>query len=151
MGEGVMDRLRKLFNTTGRASRLAFWRFQLRQQLAVIAVFYLAIVVTMAGGGWLAAAPLFLLVPIIVAGTCFCVRRLHDRGRSGWWIVAFALGPYLLETAAHVLASQAGALLTVLVALPLVLGALVLAIWGWIETGFRRGTRGPNAFGPEPA
>ncbi len=146
-----MDRLRRLFTTTGRESRLAFWRFQLRQQLAGTAVFYLAIVVAMAGGGWLAVAPLLLLAPIAVAGICFYARRLHDRGRSGWWVAAFAMGPYLLEMAAHLLASQGGSLLTALVALPVVLGALALAVWGWVEVGFRRGTRGPNAFGPEPA
>ena len=66
-----MDRLRRLFSTTGREPRLAFWRFQLGQQLAMTAAFYLAILVAMAGGGWLAVAPLLLLAPIVVAGVCF--------------------------------------------------------------------------------
>ena len=34
-----MDRLRRLFSTTGREPRLAFWRFQLWQQLAMTAAF----------------------------------------------------------------------------------------------------------------
>jgi uncharacterized membrane protein YhaH (DUF805 family) len=38
-----------------------------------------------------------------------------------------------------------------LIALVLSLAALVVAIWGWIEIGFRRGTRGENRFGPPPA
>ena len=146
-----MDRLRRLFSTTGRESRLAFWRFQLRQQLAGTAAFYLAIIIAMAGGGWLAAAPLLLLAPIAVAGACFYVRRLHDRGRPTWWFIVFFVVPYLLDIAAHVLANQESNLFTVLVTLPVALGAFVLMIWGWVEVGFRRGARGENAFGPEPA
>lgn len=146
-----MDRLRRLFSTTGREPRLAFWRFQLWQQLAMTAAFYLAILVTMAGGGWLAVAPLLLLGPIVVAGACFYVRRLHDRGRSGRWFFAFAVAPYGLQMAAHLLMAHATSLVAGLAALPILLGALVLMIWGWIEVGFRRGARGPNAFGPESA
>ena len=145
-----MDRLKQVFSLTGRASRLDFWRFQALQALVGAIVWCLAIFGTIAGG-WLGAAPFLLLGPIVAAGTCMSIRRLHDRNRSAWWFIAFGPGPYLLMMLAHLLADTLGGLVAALASLPLVLGALVLTVWSWIEIGFRRGTRGPNLFGDAPA
>jgi uncharacterized membrane protein YhaH (DUF805 family) len=145
-----MHRLKRLFSMTGRASRLEFWRLLLKQQLALVAVWCLTILATMAGG-WLGLAPFLLLAPVLAFGVCIYARRLHDRGRSAWWLVLFALGPYLLMMAAGLVIDLLGGPLSAVISLPMALGAVVLAIWGWIELGFRRGTRGPNAFGADPA
>ena len=143
-----MDRLQRVFSISGRVSRLGFWRFQVVQSLAAAVVWCLTLFTTMAGG-WLGAAPLLLIVPIVTAAIYVAIRRLHDRGRSGWWILPFSIGPYSLLGAAHLLADASGASGTLL-ALPLSLGGVALAIWAWIELGFRRGTRGANRFGPPP-
>ncbi|MBO9707014.1 MAG: DUF805 domain-containing protein [Caulobacter sp.] len=144
-----MDRLRRVFDSSGRVSRLGFWRFQVVQALAGAAIWCLTMFATMAGG-WLGLAPLLLLAPLVVAALHVGVRRLHDRGRSGWWLLPFTVGPYLLMAAAHLSAGALGPLGAVLLALPLSLAGLALAAWSWIELGFRRGTRGANRFGPPP-
>jgi len=144
----MMERLRRVFDVSGRVSRLGFWRFQVVQALAVAVIWCLTMFATMAGG-WLGVAPLLLIVPIVAAAIYVGIRRLHDRNRSGWWILPFSIGPYLLLGAAH-LFGDLGAI-GVLAGLPLSLGGLALAVWSWIELGFRRGTSGPNRFGPPPA
>lgn len=71
------------------------------------------------------------------------VKRLHDRDRSGWWILLFYFGPSLLAGAQN--STDAG-----LASLILGLGALVISIWCLVELGFLRGTVGSNRFGPNP-
>ena len=145
-----MDRLKPFFSLKGRASRLAFWRFQAWQALISAVIWCVTIWVTMAAG-WLGAAPFLLLGVMLAASVCMTIRRLHDRNRSAWWLIAFGPGPYLLMMSVYILADTVGGPVATLASLPLALGAIVLAVWSWIELGFRRGTRGPNAFGAEPA
>ena len=144
-----MDRLRSVFTTSGRVSRLGFWRFQVVQALVAALVLCMTVLTTMAGG-WLGLAPMLLIIPLLAAAACLGVRRLHDRDRSGWWLLPFSIGPYLLMAAGNMAIEALGAL-GALLALPLVLGGLALEVWAWIEFGFRRGTRGSNRFGPPPA
>ena len=144
-----MDRLKSLFSVAGRTSRRNYWRLQNRLILASAAVWCLTMFATMAGG-WLGAIPLMLLAPIFVAAICLCLRRLHDRGRSAWWFILFIPGPPLLLGVAYGLEESVGGLGAALADLPLSLGAVGLTVWAWVEIGFRRGTRGPNAFGPDP-
>ena len=144
-----MDRLQRVFSLSGRVSRLGFWRFQVRQALALAAAWCLTIFATMLGGR-LGLLPSLLLPAIWVAGAMVCARRLHDRGRSAWWAIAFLAGPYLLLAVANLMLQGNRDRVTALATLPLSLGAVALAVWGWIEIGFRRGTRGANTFGPEP-
>jgi uncharacterized membrane protein YhaH (DUF805 family) len=93
------------------------------------------------------------------------IKRLHDRNRSGWWIGAFYLVSAVVGVIAFVMLAgvlaglyemrrdgvapeMAPAAILVLVA-----GGLVVfgfAMWLFIETGFLRGTLGPNRFGPDP-
>ena len=81
-----------------------------------------------------------------------CIRRLHDRDRSGWWIGGF----YLLAIAvglASILAAMAAASGSSGAATVLLFASVLLfgyAIWLIVETGFLRGTMGPNRFGPDP-
>jgi uncharacterized membrane protein YhaH (DUF805 family) len=71
------------------------------------------------------------------------VKRLHDRDRSGWWIVLFYFGPTVLAVAQS---STEGALAS----LVLGLGALAISVWWLVELGFLRGTSGSNRFGADP-
>jgi uncharacterized membrane protein YhaH (DUF805 family) len=144
-----MDRLQRVFSISGRVSRLGFWRFQVVQALCLAGVWCLTLFSTMAGG-WLGLAPMLLLAPVVAAGVYVCIRRLHDRDRSAWWILPFTLAPYLLFVVAHELAYAHGGL-GYLASLSLYLGGFAMWVWSWIEIGWRRGTRGPNRFGPPPA
>ena len=79
-----------------------------------------------------------------VSALAIGVKRLHDRDRSGWWIVLFYFGPAVLQAAQHSAESET------LASILLGVGAFAVSIWALVELGFLRGTRGPNRFGPDP-
>jgi uncharacterized membrane protein YhaH (DUF805 family) len=81
------------------------------------------------------------ILPILVAGIGMPVRRLHDRGKSGWWAAALVIFPELVSLERT--PETSGAAPPALLALVSLIAA-VLEIWGWVEIGFRRGACGAN-------
>jgi uncharacterized membrane protein YhaH (DUF805 family) len=81
-----------------------------------------------------------------------CVKRLHDRDRTGWWLVwqslILALTVILIVVAIAV--PKEGAPLWYTLAGGVAVAAFVVSIWLFMEIGFLRGTQGPNRFGPDP-
>ena len=88
----------KYANFSGRATRSEFWYFILFYYLLCLPfcmlafwtglgnafqLFYLTVGIAIIIG-------LLIMVPIYAA----CVRRLHDTGRSGWWIFLYFI-PYI--------------------------------------------------------
>jgi uncharacterized membrane protein YhaH (DUF805 family) len=79
-------------------------------------------------------------------------KRLHDRGRSGWWLVVQIVGiviavaalmlglarPEHHHTIAYVVAGVFG------------VASAIIGLWIFIEVGFLKGTNGPNSYGPDP-
>ena len=94
--------------------------------------------------GALSLIILVFLIASWVSAVAVGVKRLHDRDRSGWWIVLFYFGPAVLQ------AVQNSAESATLVSILLGLGAFAVSIWALVELGFLRGTRGPNRFGADP-
>jgi uncharacterized membrane protein YhaH (DUF805 family) len=90
----------------------------------------------------LAGTPIFVVSIWIVVATT--IKRLHDRNKSGWWIVAFFIAPALLASIVDRLDDES----YMTVALSLV--AFGLNAWGFVELMFYKGTNGPNRFGPDP-
>jgi uncharacterized membrane protein YhaH (DUF805 family) len=135
-----------LFSFYGRINRAPFWL----TSLAMFGVFFVLLVFlfTPAGGNVVARLgdPLsfaVLLVPGILMfwiGLAIGVKRLHDRNKSGAWIVLFWIVPLILLAASGL----GGALR--LLALP----GYAIWIWGTVDMGFLRGTVGANQFGPDP-
>ena len=77
------------------------------------------------------------------------VKRLHDRGRPGYMVVAF-LVPWLLHQATNLVGLTGDPLLFTSVDI-LFLGInSVIALWFIIDLGLLRGTKGPNKYGPDP-
>lgn len=130
----------------GRLSRIAFWRIWLAVQLFGAASWGLGLFATMSMGkvGAVILVPSLLLYAVALA-SCI-VRRLHDRSRSGWWLVPFFGGPVLAQFVAASLlhATNAGA---VLAGAALTLAIFGVNIWVLVEIGFRSGARTENAFG----
>jgi uncharacterized membrane protein YhaH (DUF805 family) len=85
------------------------------------------------GIGFLLIA-LIVYIPMIISGVFVGIKRLHDRDKSGWWLLLFYLVPGLL--------SGHGAILSLI--------GFALSIWGIVELGFLRGTVGANKYGPDP-
>ena len=87
----------------------------------------------------IAAAGLWLLATVNA-------KRLHDRDRSAWWLVAPAL--LLASIAVALLWAASGPVLAVNAVLALI--TLLVTLWLLVEAGFLAGTEGPNRFGPNP-
>jgi uncharacterized membrane protein YhaH (DUF805 family) len=79
--------VRKYAVSRGRARRREYWMFVL---VSLVLCFVLALLAAMAGVDsdqgatlvWLAYMAVLLLPGLAVS-----VRRLHDTGRSGWWVL----------------------------------------------------------------
>jgi uncharacterized membrane protein YhaH (DUF805 family) len=149
-----MDWTTLLFGFRGRINRGKYW-------LAVL--IYIAVWTTFVAGSlvWLGGLDLDNLLSLARAGLMIWfvgfvvfilltwsglavgIKRLHDRDKSGWWILLFWLGPSILGGWQTTGPSMGGGLV-------LSLAAGVIAIWGFVELGCLRGTPGPNSYGPDP-
>ena len=83
---------------------------------------------------------LVVYIPMVISGFMVGIKRLHDRDKSGWWLLVFYVLPGLLNTIGESLA--AGWIFAV--------ASFAISIWALIELGILRGTAGPNRFGPDP-
>lgn len=96
-----MERLKRLFDFKGVATRKQYWL----TWLALYAALIVALLVVFAFLGALipGARLLFgvIAIAILVAGLALQVRRLHHRGKSGWWLLLFGLVPGLLGGSAR--------------------------------------------------
>ena len=155
-----------LFSFKGRTQRLYFWLTSLA--VAVIAGMVSSTLEFMAkstGSGVVNpdtnafeptgpfAVGIFLIaIANMWISFALSVKRLHDRDRTGWWLVVqtavivvaiilVVIGlavPEGKNTPVYVVAGAVGAV------------AIAITFWLFIEIGFLRGTQGPNRHGPDP-
>lgn len=80
--EWYLDVLRKYADFSGRARRKEYWMFTLVNFIIMVA---LTVIEGALGGPGIIAMlySLAVLIPTIAVA----VRRLHDTGRSGWWLL----------------------------------------------------------------
>ncbi|GKQ53239.1 DUF805 domain-containing protein [Bradyrhizobium sp. Ce-3] len=166
-----MDWANYLFGFKGRINRAKFW---LGGLIIVCWMAFLAALVIVAGLGGKDASFSFNVedifrafdpdsyksltwagVPTLVAkasGTVLFVwvyiavsiKRLHDRDKSGWWMIPFFAIPGLMSQFGGRLPDES---YWVIAAGTIV---FVLYIWGFIELAFLRGTSYPNRYGRNP-
>jgi uncharacterized membrane protein YhaH (DUF805 family) len=89
---------------------------------------------------------LFRVVVTPIAVWCcaaILIKRLHDRNKSGWWMVPFFVVPGLYHQFEDRLGDTYAAGFVGLV-------AAILGLWCFIEIACLSGTSGPNRFGPDP-
>lgn len=138
---GIIDPLRKYADFGGRASRTEFWTFLILGTILTFAAHQFEaldgerVAVAMNMGVIELSITLLLLLPTVTVG----VRRLHDTGRSGWWMMLIYL-PWLATFASG---DNQG---LVLVAA----GALLVGGFVWIVMMLLPGDAGENAFGHPP-
>jgi uncharacterized membrane protein YhaH (DUF805 family) len=137
-----------LFSYEGRINRAKFW-------LAVLVYFVASIVAAIVGLGISDAVGQLLINGVslvaFVSGIFVAIKRLHDRDRSGWWLLLFYIAPSVLlaigiiwAVAAIVAGSSGG------IGWLIILAGFAVGIWGFVELGCLRGTIGPNQYGPDP-
>lgn len=83
--ESVCTCMRKFFVTSGRASRSEFWSFQFFVFLMTFFIYSLTM-----GNLWgdeLLILRYFLLLILFIPNFCVHIRRLHDVGCSGYYIL----------------------------------------------------------------
>ena len=88
-------------------------------------------------------APLFLWVYLATS-----TKRLHDRDKSGWWMVPYFVAPGLFDQFVDRLGDTFLDDIYLLMLVGLV--AFVFLVWGFIEMFFLKGSRKTNRFGPNP-
>ena len=137
-----------LFGASGRINRAKYWRSLL---IFCGAGLLVGVILLIAAG---LAAPLFILmlaivfIPWLLWGIAFHTERLHDRGKSAWWLLVFYAVPGVLGQLAKGawLAGVAGTGLHYVLAL----AGFALSIWVFVEIGCLRGNTGPNRYGSKP-
>jgi uncharacterized membrane protein YhaH (DUF805 family) len=134
-----------LFDPRGRLSRPAYHRLFIRLGTAQLAFLCVAVWLAAAELRPLAFAAAAVIILLVVANFALLVRRLHDRGRTGWWFGANLASWALTYTVGPAYASRYAVALAVLV-----LFDFCFALWFVIETFCRSGTAGPNRFGADP-
>jgi uncharacterized membrane protein YhaH (DUF805 family) len=80
LGQAVQSAFRQYVGFSGRARRSEYWYFLLFNVIISI----LAAIVDAAMGS--VALGILVAVVLLLPGLAVTVRRLHDIGRSGWWI-----------------------------------------------------------------
>jgi uncharacterized membrane protein YhaH (DUF805 family) len=149
-----MDWQSLLFSFRGRINRAKYW---LAVLVFVVADAVLGLLGWVLDNGVAVQILSFVVnLAVLIASIAVCIKRLHDRDRSGWWLLLFYVGPvavaliggfFFWAAADTVGMSAEWSYLGLRLCL---LGGIALAIWGFVEIGCRRGTAGYNRFGPDP-
>lgn len=125
----------------GRSERLSYWRMAIRLTILVVAALVVSIMLQPYLGRAAFAVFVLALAAALWLNLAVSARRLHDRDRSAWMLLPMLVLPELLG----LMAQTGGRALEVLLFI-----AVPLALWGFVEIGFLRGTVGDNRFGPDP-
>jgi len=138
---GNIDYIDLLFGFRGRVNRGKYW---LAIVLFIIAWIVIGII------AWLLSTVSYILGGIVVAlvflvtlyaGIAIGIKRLHDRDKSGWYLLLFYLLPGILEGIGEAIGG---------IGFVLSLAGYAISIWAFVELGCLRGTIGSNQYGPDP-
>jgi uncharacterized membrane protein YhaH (DUF805 family) len=141
--------LKRRLGFTGRISRGRFWVTTVLSVLVLLAgaALFIALGIMMHSSAndpitYIAAFVFFILVVAITIKVGSAgARRLHDRGKSGWWIILYYCVPaWALPQGTGW--KGPGVIFS--------LAATAILIWAFIDLGFLHGDDGENAYGPIP-
>jgi uncharacterized membrane protein YhaH (DUF805 family) len=82
-----LDVLKNYVGFSGRARRTEFWMFALFNFIVAVVLYVISLAI-----GTLLLSDLYSLA-VLLPTLALAVRRLHDTGRSGWWLF-IALIPF---------------------------------------------------------
>lgn len=146
-----MMRVSPYFSFRGRTNRRRYWEMS----VVIFMLFFVAALVV----GALAEVPLLGVVggllflgvfaAFVLAVLANGARRLHDRGKSAWWLLLFMGLPTLLSLPADLMRYGGGADARAAGGFLALLG-LPFSIWGFVVMGCLKGTTGPNKYGEDP-
>jgi uncharacterized membrane protein YhaH (DUF805 family) len=144
--------LRLFFGFGGRVGRLKYWITSIVSDTVLVLAGLILDSDDHHASSWRFFFDIFFMMLgtlAIVATLAVYVKRLHDRDKSGWWVLLFLILPITIAAVPDItgknVASFAGDDKANLAFVNLV--AFVLTLWGFVELGFLSGTRGPNKYG----
>ncbi|WP_115717360.1 DUF805 domain-containing protein [Gallaecimonas mangrovi] len=82
--DNYLAAFRKYADFSGRARRQEYWMFGLFNLLIIVAIMVL---IQVTQEPRLAIIELVYALVVLIPSLSLTVRRLHDTGRSGWWIL----------------------------------------------------------------
>ena len=85
--DSVRSALTKYATFSGRASRSEYWWFVLFYLLVGLVAIQLDLMIGPVAGGEILLFDFLTRIAFLVPFTAVSVRRLHDVGRSGWWLI----------------------------------------------------------------
>ena len=136
-----MDYTNLLFSFEGRINRGKYWLAVLIWVIAWLVALAIGFA-AMYANVWLGVIVFVIVgIPAIISSFAVAIKRLHDRDKSGWWIVLFYVVPSILNQIGQ---HMGGA------GLILALASLGISIWAFVEIGCLPGTSGQNQYGPDP-
>ena len=151
-----MSKIWRLFRFSGHARRGEYWLITILANIGLImpvlvfgrqtsdvsgSVPNINVAINLESGAPEAA----LLVTLVsfALGLAVSARRLHDRGKSAWWLLLFYVVPFALALATQWAAQrQASAILSITTLL-----IIALFVWAIVELGVLRGVDRWNAHG----
>ena len=136
---------------SGRVNRAKFWLAILIYVVIYMVLFVLAMVL---GQGSIMQILGFIVgILIFISSIAVGIKRLHDRNKSGWWLLLFYVVPGILSGIGMFMAiygAVGGSGSTGILGIVLNVAALAISIWAFVELGCLRGTTGANQYGPDP-
>jgi uncharacterized membrane protein YhaH (DUF805 family) len=153
-----MDWRTLLFAFRGRINRAKYWLAILIY--TIVWVVFGIVGAILAGGsavvplnastnsGAIVLVGLLFFIPLVLgvwSGLAIAIKRLHDRNKSGWWLLLFWLAPSALNAIGQTFASDKAAVIGLIALI-----GVAIAIWGFVEIACLKGTTGPNDYGSDP-
>src|SRR5690348_126008 len=93
-----MIRILRLLRFTGRADRAEYWTVSV-VGWAIIASLRATVATSHVTNP---AVDLVVLLPILAILMATSARRLHDRGKTAWWLMLFTVAPAVISTFSRV-------------------------------------------------
>lgn len=156
MNDWVRRIAEAFFSFRGRLSRKRFW-LRMLVLYGVMQVLAGAVAYGVPALGFSAQVTLYASLAMTLlfwlGSASLWVRRFHDRNVSGWWYAvffAFILGVFCWLVYAVAVSGGDADSPDMVLAKYLVVGALMAWLFVAVRFGFRRGTPGPNRYGPDP-
>jgi uncharacterized membrane protein YhaH (DUF805 family) len=134
----AMDLANLLFTYTGRINRAKYWIAVLIYVIALVVILAIAYPMGMIG----LVIGIVAYIVMVVSGVMVGIKRLHDRNKSGWWLLLFYLVPGVLSALGMQMGGMANGALSLI--------GFAITIWMIVELGCLRGTAGANQYGPDP-
>lgn len=136
----ILETFRRWADVSGRSRRLEFWLFWLAAMVVqMVASYFDAVSGQAAVAGGMGLITLVVTLIFLVPAATVGIRRLHDIGRTGWWMLLFAV-PYLAWLASVENGTQ-GAIAAIL----FLLGSIILVV-----LLVQPGAATENRYGPNP-